>query len=523
MKWTVYLLIVLFAAWSYWEIRITPGRLLVGLEQSSQLMANAWPPDFTPERREMIWRDILETLAMAVIATIGGIILSVPVAILGSRNLVSERVFWIGRTIIATSRAFHALIIAIIVVKAVGFGPLAGIITLMIKTVGFFGKLLAEEIEDIDPTQLEAIEATGAGRFQTYFYAVVPQITQRFVALSIYRWDINLRSSAIVGIVGAGGIGQTLVASFDRFEYDFSAAIILVIIALVLLGEAVSAVARKRISTGAAGVETTPTRDAGRRTWNRFTRGQQLLRYGSVALVAGVIVISWRHLEMGIGVVRTAPAELYDLWTRMWPPSTGIVAEMVDPLLTSLHIAILGTVLAIALSIPTALIAADTTTPNRVTYTLGKLIVTTTRSVNVIIWVLVLVLLLGPGALAGVVAIGIRSVGFIGKLLAEAIEEIDMTQVEAMTATGASRLETAVYAIVPQVKPAFIGIATYRWDSNVRASTVIGFVGGGGIGSLLMSQINQFQWANAMTILIAILGIVLFSEVVSAYARKKVM
>lgn len=523
VKWGVYGLVLLFVVWSYWEIRITPARLLIGLEQAGELAGQAWPPDFSADRRARIWNNILETLAMATVATVGGVILSVPIAIMGSRNLVSATVFRIGRTVIATSRAFHALIIAIIMVKAVGFGPLAGILTLVVKTVGFFSKLLAEEIEDIDPTQLEAVQASGAGRFQTYVYAVVPQVAQRFVALSIYRFDINLRGSTIVGIVGAGGIGHTLITAFDRYEFDFATAILLVIIALVLVGEAVSAVVRKRMEAGGSRgvVEGEPTDD--RTSWARFDKKQQALRYGFTVAVVAALIASWNHLAMGIGVVRTAPAELWDLWTRMWPPSVEILPELVSALVASIHIAILGTILGIVLSVPTAIIAADKTTPNAATYALGKFIVTATRSVNVIIWVLVLVLLFGTGALAGVIAIGIRSVGFIGKLLAEAIEEIDMVQVEAVKATGAGRLEAAVYGIVPQVKPAFIGISTYRWDSNVRASTVIGFVGGGGIGTLLLANVNTFLWSNALTILVAILGVVLFSEVVSAYARRKVM
>jgi phosphonate transport system permease protein len=207
----------------------------------------------------------------------------------------------------------------------------------------------------------------------------------------------------------------------------------------------------------------------------------------------------------------------------MFPPSSVIVPDMIGPLITSIHIAILGTVFSIILSVPVAFIAADKTTPNRFTYGLGKIIITVTRSVHEIIWALIFVIMFGPGALAGVLALSVRSVGFIGKLLNEAIEEIDMTQVEAVKATGSGTAKTFVYAIVPQVMPAFIGIATYRWDSNVRASTVVGFVGGGGIGVLLMDTINTFRWAEAVVILAAILGLVLFSEVISAYLRKKVM
>ncbi len=525
VKWLVYTIIVAFFLWSVWEIQISLERFVYGIEQGAHIVDRGFPPDFGPGRREQIWADTWETVAMAIVATVFGIAMSVPVAIMASRNLVPEPVFWIGRTIVACSRAFHVLIIAIIAVMAVGFGPLAGIITMSIKTIGFFAKLLAEEIEDIDPVQFEAVKATGASAPQVLVYGVLPQVSQRFVALTIYRWDINLRSSAIIGIVGAGGIGQLLLSSFNRFEYDFGLAILLVIIALVLFGEVVSAVARKRIEkSGGRGVkEIDRELTADRDTWDRFTSKQQFTRYGFVGFSFAIFVASWFYLNMSLEYIWTGPAALGDLFSRMFPPNPVIIPEMVGPLLTSIHIAILGTVFSIVLSVPVAFIAADKTSPNRYTYGLGKVIITVSRSVHEIIWTLLFVVMFGPGALAGVLALSVRSVGFIGKLLNEAIEEIDMTQVEAMKATGAGTAKTFVYAIVPQVMPAFIGIATYRWDSNVRASTVVGFVGGGGIGVLLMDTINTFRWAEAVVILGAILSVVLFSEVVSAYLRKKVM
>jgi phosphonate transport system permease protein len=200
----------------------------------------------------------------------------------------------------------------------------------------------------------------------------------------------------------------------------------------------------------------------------------------------------------------------------------GYTGEIISPLIETVHIAILGTALAILMSIPVSLIGAENTTPNRLTFLLGKFIISASRSVNVIIWALVFVIVFGSGALAGTLAIAVRSIGFCSKLIAEAIEEIDPGQVEAITATGANPIEAAIYGIVPQIKPTFIGVATYRWDINVRASTIIGFVGAGGIGVELNTSINFFAWQQVLTILLAILGIVIISEVVSAYLRRKV-
>ncbi len=258
------------------------------------------------------------------------------------------------------------------------------------------------------------------------------------------------------------------------------------------------------------------------RTWRRFDRRERWGRYLALLGAMLVFAVSWAFLDMGVGKIENTPRELTDLFVRMYPPDVGYTGEIVAPLIETVHIAVLGTAGALVLAIPVALLAAENTTPNRVTYLLGKVIVTVSRSVNTIIWALIFVVMFGPGALAGVVAIAFRSVGFLGKLLGEEIEEIDFGQVEAVRASGASSLQTMLYGILPQVKPALVGLSVYRWDINVRDSTVLGFVGAGGIGVQLFRSVNAFAWQSVAMILLAILGIVIVSEVVSAYTRRLV-
>lgn len=256
--------------------------------------------------------------------------------------------------------------------------------------------------------------------------------------------------------------------------------------------------------------------------WERYDSRDRFLRFLAILIALVAIAVSWRLLEVNYSFVATAPRELMDLFVRMYPPNLQYTGDIIAPLIETVHISILGTALAIILSLPVAFLGANNTTPNKATYALGKFIIAASRSINVIIWALIFVIVFGPGALAGTFAIAVRSIGFVSKLLAEAIEEIDHGQVEAITATGASSIDRVIYGIVPQIKPTFVGVTTYRWDINVRASTIIGFVGAGGIGVELTTSINYFRWANVLTILLAILGIVVFSEVFSAYMRRKV-
>ncbi|RQG86732.1 phosphonate ABC transporter, permease protein PhnE [Natrarchaeobius halalkaliphilus] len=257
------------------------------------------------------------------------------------------------------------------------------------------------------------------------------------------------------------------------------------------------------------------------REWNRFSLRQRLTRFLSLAVSLIVVIVSWRFLDMNFYYMWTASATIQDLLGRMFPPDIGYTHEIMGPLIETINMAIVGTILAILLALPVAFLAARNTTPNKITYGLGKFIISFTRSVNVIIWALIFVVVFGPGALSGVLALAMRSIGFVSKLLAEAIEEIDPNQVEAIAATGGSSFDILVYGIVPQIKPAFIGVATYRWDINVRAATILGLVGAGGIGVQLNTSVNYFNWDAVLTILIAILVIVAISEVVSAYFRSK--
>lgn len=258
------------------------------------------------------------------------------------------------------------------------------------------------------------------------------------------------------------------------------------------------------------------------REWHRFSATKRFLRLLSIPVVVAIFVAAWRALDFNYEYAATAPRETYDLLARMYPPALEYFPEILPPLIETIHISILGTAFAVVLSLPVAFLAAENTTPNELTYGLGKFIVSFTRSVNVIIWALIFVVLFGSGALAGVFAVAVRSIGFTAKLIAEAIEEIDRGQVEAIRATGGGPGKVLVYAIAPQIKPAFVSVSTYRWDINVRASTIIGFVGAGGIGVALTTSINTFAWDQVLTILIAILGVVIFSEVFSAYVRRKV-
>jgi len=257
--------------------------------------------------------------------------------------------------------------------------------------------------------------------------------------------------------------------------------------------------------------------------WQRYTFAERLVRYLIYLATVAVLVWSVSDLDIFWPWVWDAPVQIGDLFARMSPLNLSGLRQIGAALIETVHIATLATLLALVLALPTAYIAAQNTTPNRLLLWLGRLIVVSTRSVNTIIWALLFVAIFGPGVVAGILAIAFRSIGFIGKLMAEAIEEIDKRQIEAIEATGAGKGKVVLYGIVPQVLPAFFAVTILRWDINIRESTVLGLVGAGGIGLILQSSIDLFDWQTVATILIAILGVVILGELVSAALRRRVL
>ncbi len=258
------------------------------------------------------------------------------------------------------------------------------------------------------------------------------------------------------------------------------------------------------------------------RVWRRFTPLQTALRLLARLGAAAVLLWALRGMDIRWEFVGDSPAQVGDLLGRMFPPDWGFAGDVVDPLGQTINIATVGTVVAVLLSIPVAFLAARNTTFNRATYALGRLVMSVSRSVDSLIWALIFIIVVGPGSLAGALAVAVRSIGFVSKLFAEGIEEIDRGQVEAIVATGAGRFKVLLYGIVPQIRPVFAGVCIYRWDINIRESTVLGIVGAGGIGFVLNPAILGLEWSRAGLILLVILGVVVVSEAISAYFRKRV-
>jgi phosphonate transport system permease protein len=262
LRWALYIGAAVYFVLASYSILVDVNwmRVYEGLPRGAKFIGGFFPPfpfaniietggfeELAAQRLIDIGDGLIESLTMTVTSTVIGILISVPIGLGAARNIAPLPVYLVCRGIIAVSRSFQEVIIAIFLVAMFGFGPFAGMVTLSFATIGFLSKLLAEDIESMDPTQAEAIRATGSRWPQWINYGVQPQVMPRLIGLSLYRLDINFRESSVVGIVGAGGIGSTLLTAFDRYEYSTAASILLIIIGIVFFAEYTSGKIRARL------------------------------------------------------------------------------------------------------------------------------------------------------------------------------------------------------------------------------------------------------------------------------------
>src|SRR5712692_6188534 len=246
----------------------------------------------------------------------------------------------------------------------------------------------------------------------------------------------------------------------------------------------------------------------------------------SAFYVVVLIAIAWalRSIEIIPEFLYDAPQQTADLFARMWPIDWAWYPKVVHgALIETLHTATLGTIVAVAIASLVALMVARNITSSLLLNAIGRFILVATRSVHAMVWALFFVAVFGPGALAGTAAIAVHSIGFTGKFLAEAIEEVRPGPIEALVAAGAPPLAVLVKGYWPQVKPAFLAIAAFRWDINVRESAVLGLVGGGGLGMALDTALSNLYWDQAGLVLIVIFAVVIATEIITAWVRSRII
>jgi len=516
----------LIAIWGWIFVDMDLVSVFAGLDDINNLVDYMLPPSFADWERAL---DLtIETFWIAVLGTFIALVLSVPLAFMAARNTTPHpAVYAVARGIIVFTRAVPDLVFALIFVRALGIGVLPGILALALHSIGMVGKLLADAIEQTDTAPREAVDSVGATKFQSIITTIVPQIIPAFISVALFRLDINLRSSTVLGLVGAGGVGLLLKERLGRLDYSEALGVVAIIfvfiLAMELLAAAVRSVLLRQESTGGNKTQIAEHKRANPKILPPWTK-RRVISTGYGYFFIGLIIAGFIAVQVDFLELLGSFGGIFAFTLRMFPPDfVSAWPQIVQGMTETLAIAAVSTVLGSLLSIPLGFLAAANVTVNKFVYGITRVVLVIIRGIPELILAIVFVAATGLGPVAGIFALSIGTAGFLAKLIADSIEEISELPREAVSATGASRFQELFVSVIPQVMPSLIGQLLYTFDINIRSSAILGIVGGGGIGFLLFNSMKVLRFDTTGAIILAIFIVVYLIEILAGYVRKQVI
>jgi phosphonate transport system permease protein len=533
---TLFGFLALFAwAWVFVEMDLVS--VLAGLEDIGNLVDYMLPISFTELDRAIALT--LETLWMAILGTFLALVMSVPLAFLAASNTTPHPIAYAAaRGVIVFCRAVPDLLFALIFVRALSIGPLPGILALAFHSIGMIGKLLADAIEQTDKQPREAVSSVGATKLQTIVTTIIPQITPSLISVALFRLDINLRSSTVLGLVGAGGVGLLLKETLGQLAYSEALGVVTVIFLFILAMEGLAAAVRASVLRGEGDQSLGPSapkesnsdqplesveRSENARVLPPWTK-QRIGSLGYSMLFIALVIVGFISVNVDFFELIFSFVDIFTFTLRMIPPDFATAwPQIVEGMTETLAIAAVSTVLGSLISIPLGFLAARNVTVNKMVYWISRLVLVLVRGIPELILAIIFVAAIGLGPVAGIFALSIGTAGFLAKLIGDSIEEIDPSPREAVSATGATRLQELFVSVIPQVMPALIGQLLYTFDINIRSSAILGIVGGGGIGFLLFNSMKVLAFDTTAAIVIAIFVVVYLIEILAGYVRKQVI
>ena len=426
-----------------------------------------------------------------------------------------------ARGIIVACRSVPDLVFAIVFVEALGIGVLPGVLAIGLHSVGMLGKLYAEGIEQVPEQPRQAVAATGASRLQNLATSVLPQILPSFSSVTLYRLDINLRGSVILGYVGAGGIGFLLNQYMDTLQFRAAIGIVIVIFALIVAMEVASAAIRRSLIGADRPAKSVLTAIAFDRRTVRppWTRARiEGHAYTASALV--LIAVSFWATKVNPVQAVTSLRQIWDTVRLYFPPDfTTARDSLISGTLQSLSVALVATAIGFLLAVPIGLLASRNIS-DRWTYRSTRGFLLVIRAVPELILAIVFVVAVGLGLVAGTFALIVGTIGFLSKLIADGVEEVGPMPREAVLSAGATRMQETATAVILPSAPALVGNGLYMLDVNFRSATILGLVGGGGIGFLLQQSVQVLAYRTTGAIIILTFAVVLAIEVITSWVRK---
>jgi phosphonate transport system permease protein len=560
------LALVVLGVLSIWGLGISLPRILASLDNLPQFIERtvpfAWPGwRFDRESESLIWEGwepvqefvgaILMTLGIVIVGTFLAFLVSIPVAYGAARNTTPHpAVLVLCRGIGIVSRAIPAVAFASIFVFLFALGPLPGILAFFLHSIGMISKMMADAIEQIDEGPRLAIRSTGGSKAQEFWSGVVPQALPAWIAVGLHRADINLRETVILGYVGVAGLGLELSNSLHALNYRRAFPIAITIILLCIVFEIVSSVVRSRLLGVApigSGIGDTIVRAAARRSptvaaaiakpggsddralaiqaaMRRPWTGERVATTFAIWLAVAVIALSFVASQARWSDLFTFWGNLPALAAKenLWPPTFGIYRpdQVLEAVLVTFQVAFAATLMAAVLSVIVGSLAARNVAPNRYVRNGFRGLLLAIRGIPELIIAILFVIVTGLGAQAGTLALAIGGVGLLGKLIADSLEEVPHGPERSITAVGGTRTQVYFASTLPMSIPAFVGHLLYLLEQNVRAATLLGIVGGGGVGLYLYDSLRVSKYDQAAMFIILITLLVIVIEAIAIGIRR---
>jgi phosphonate transport system permease protein len=501
------------------ELRINVATFIDSARNAVDFAGRMFPLDFPPLGELLTLCG--QTMAIVVSATLLSVVISVPLAILAAANTTRGHVTRFGaRALIVLVRAVPDVVLAIVFFRIFGLGAMTGVLAMGLHSVGMVGKLYADAIEQIDEGPRAAVRASGAGRSQELITGVLPQVLPALVATALHRLDINLRISVVLGFVGVNGIGYAIATAFKELDYRRGMALAAVVLVLCVLVELLSGAIRRGLlrdsGDDASAVAPMNRGDQISPPWTaRRLRG---LAYAAATVLIAALSATGADLNPihFVTSLAAAPSTL----ALFWPPQTaGIFGTLLADLWVTVQIALGATVIGAVFALPVGALAARNVAPTPRVARTFRMLVVLIRGVPELVLAVVFVVVTGLGAVAGTLALAVGSVGLLGKLVADSLEEVDPGPEQAVRATGAGRAQVFATGTLPQAAPAVLGHVLYQLDVNIRSATLLGIVGAGGIGFDLLSAAQILEFGVVTTTLILVAGTVLLVEALAVWVR----
>ena len=533
---------------SAWYVELSPGALVAGLQDMGRLLDRMLPPTFDDPADTLSLA--IETLFMAVLGTVLAVALSLPVAFLSARNVTpSPWLYGPARAFTVLCRSIPDLVFALIFVRMLGIGILPGILALGLHSIGMLGKLFADAIEEIDEGPREAMASTGASWYQTMVGAVFPQIQPAVIGTALYRLDINVRLSTVLGFVGAGGIGLKLRAILGNLRYSEALGVVLVIVVLIVAVELLATALRQAI-TGATGESRPGARDRDSRRLRRQERDEAKgdvrqsvsdLDFDRETLrppwtperrtltaywigLAALVVVAFAAVRVNPFEIPAAAPKLLGVLARFFPPDYAMLgSDLFESMAETIAIGVAAAVFGVAVAVPLAFLAARTIAPSPWLYYPARIFLVLWRAVPELVVAVLFVSAVGLGPFAGVLALIYGTIGFGAKLFADQLEDIDDGPREALRSAGSSRLQEIGGGVLPQFVPGLIGTSSYLLDINIRAAVVLGIVGAGGVGFYLLQSMRVLEFPVTCAILILVFVVVYAIERLGGWLRGRIL